>query len=215
MKQARLPNGKILEFDESMSDRDMQRAVRAELGRSNQDIIEGLDTLADKLDTVVHKVNTISSKKLEEALLGGLGNVNRAIKELGGKIEMENAKTLNSLHALTKAIETSDREAIKTVEKALKPLVATSEALSNALTKFKNDAKEAVEYSHDITDANLKASMKAVASLNKTADEITTLAKHVEAAIMDLRDSRKTSKRAYKNPDGSWTMEVSQPRARH
>src|SRR5215475_7740866 len=121
MKQARLPNGKILEFDEAMSDRDMQRAVRAELGRSNQDIIEGLDTLADKLDTIANKSNTQSMKKLEEAMAVGRG-----------KIEMENAKTLNSLHALTKAVESADREAIKMIEKALKPLVATSEALSAA-----------------------------------------------------------------------------------
>jgi len=212
MKQARLPNGKILEFDEAMSDRDMQRAVRAELGRSNQDIIEGLDTLADKLDTMVNKINSLSFRKLEEAMAGGLGNINRALKDLGGKIEMENAKTLNGLHALTKAIEASDHNATKTVEKALKPLVATSEALTSSLTKFRTEAKEAVEYSHDITDANLKASMKQVASLNKTAEEISTLAKRVEAALVDLTETRKLNKHAYKNPDGSWTMEVKQPR---
>jgi hypothetical protein len=215
MKQARLPNGKILQFDDGITERDMQRAVRHELGRSNQDIIEGLDTLADKLDTIANKNSTQSFKKLEEAMAMGLGNINRSLKELGNKIEIENAKTLNGLHALTKAIETSDKEAIKTVEKALKPLVKTSEMLSEALTKFKNDAKEAVEYSHDITDANLKASMKAIAGFNKSTDEVAALAKHVEAAIMDLRDSRKVSKRAYKNPDGSWTMEVTQARVRH
>jgi septation ring formation regulator EzrA len=239
MKQATLPNGKVLQFDDGMSEKEMQRAVRRELGLSDKNILEGLDALSEAFEKMPGQLKSSIDEVVKgqrDTLAPAIKALNRVMQDMASNAVIHNAQMLNSLYELKKLLGKSDHGALESIEEGLSEILrgitraleksdqGTAQAIEQAIKKATGPMseiakglptvlKEAISYSHDITDANLKASMKSVSAMNKTVNEMSATVNEIRDMYKQLNETLQgllegNTKRAFRHADGSWTLET-------
>src|SRR5262249_61129870 len=96
-KYAELPGGKLLKFPESATDKEIQRAVRRELGLGNDDFLAALEKFSDLIDARIED-RTRHRELIDELADNMQANINRLSGEITDAVKnME--KTVRELHA--------------------------------------------------------------------------------------------------------------------
>jgi proline dehydrogenase len=208
-KYAELPNGKRIPFPDDMSEDKMRRAVRAELGLGNEDILDGLDLIAKKLDDLQRQSSKEQPLTVKiDPLADSLKTLNKTMKEIGSNLDLQSFQS-EQFNKTLKAVEAASEQTVKAITKSFTPLLQTTERLSKAVIDLSKDMKEAIDHSTQAIQADLKATMKAVLAVESVAKDMQIVALKVTDAVEMLEATSKLKKKAVRNSDGSWTLETS------
>lgn len=230
-KYAELPNGKRLSFPDSTSDKDMQIAVRKELGLDVKDILGNLDSARDGLkntkdlpvtrvaDAVARLATSVGSlPQIVESMVKTLDKVQQAVSTQSAKSNktLEAATTAideaaRHMTTMRKAIDESNAKVVRSMNLIVEPLLGMTSELNSTMLRFnrsladmmsKTDAKQAV-----VGNTLVEAIAVMTQRMHEIPAVVTQLTKAVEAA----RVTSKFSKKVYRNPDGTWSMDVVEP----
>jgi hypothetical protein len=192
-KYAELPDGKIMTFADGISDKEMQRQVRRELGRDGDPITKTLSAMAGaQLTSLLDGQNKKQQSALEGVAEIMVKNSNRIASELSNAIK-EISKSQDKLAAEL-------QKAMNSQSSALAKLQVNIDDLNRTLDAALGQSLEALDRS--VASASSVAGESGVVN-GKLSAMITELAE----AVRTLHAMRTQRKRAFRNRDGSWTME--------
>lgn len=206
-KYAELPNGKRIPFPDDVSEDKMRRAVRAELGLGNEDILDGLDLIAKKLEDLPKKQKEPIPVDLTP-IAAALKILNQTMKDVTANLDLQ-AFQSEQFNKTLKAVEAASEQTVKAITKSFTPLLQTTERLSKAVTDLSKDMGDAIEHSTAAIQADLKATMKAVVAVEHLAKDMAIVALKVTDAVDALEANSRLKKKAVRNTDGSWSLESS------
>jgi predicted ribosome quality control (RQC) complex YloA/Tae2 family protein len=204
MRYAELPNGKMLKFDDHVTDAEMKRAVRNELGLASEDILDEIASLTKKMDSL-HKETTARQEKTEKQIgpmIDAFKQLSKTLDGVAASLDLQGFQS-TQLNKTLKAVEDTSDSAAKTIAKGFSALQQSLDRHNKSIAELCESMQGAIEHSTEAIQADLKASMKAVSATTDTAKRIEEW-----AIAQKARDSEKRGKRhAYRNQDGSWTLE--------
>lgn len=190
MKYAKLASGKILEFPDDISEKEMQRRVRREMGLIQEDLIDAIENLSHQIRDQARLQDVVSSFAAE------IGKTSKTIgKELG-----------DSVKALTAASDKTGKDLGGQLGKAVGSLGNLIVTLNVAVDALNKTLDAAMGQSLDGLDraidraADMQAGMKAhVGALKVIADQISAAAKVMDAASRMRRKATMVR-------DGEWVL---------
>jgi hypothetical protein len=188
MKYAELPNGLVLKFPDDVTDKQIQRAVRKELGREHEDIAEMIEALLWRADALV---------STQESLIDRLDRRIEAATE-------QNAKAAATVEKINKAFDVAAVGLAKTMAEQMKVTTAvrvTCELLNRTLDSAVAHTLDAMERGTAANAAGAKSLSGIVVSLGDTA-------RRLEVLMQSMQGLAKITRRARRNRDGSWTLEA-------
>jgi hypothetical protein len=160
------------------------------------------------------KISSAAMAKVSDTLFA----LNSNLKKAESSTVIHHAEILNSLHALGKTVMETNGKAVQPLLKHGARLDEGIQNLTYSLTEFNKatksgvaQAKEGLETTEAAIQADLTASMKAVTAVNAAVQQVHSTTRQIAAMVSELQ--KPTTKRAYRNNDGSWTLETVTPRA--
>ena len=190
MKYAELPDGKILKFPDTVSDKEMQRVVQRELGISTADTSESLLKVVDKLDTLVNSRVKDFGDAASQSLAGVTVELTKSVQMIAKVQEKHAVDVLRAMQSQTALIS---------------KLQASIDALNKTMDVALGQSLETMDKSMGMAGGTAARMEQAIKEISVSEQR---LGKLFETMLMN----QSATKRAYRNRDGSWTMEVIRPR---
>ena len=202
MKYAKLPNGKTLEFEDHISEKEMRLAVRKELGLSTETILEEIDALSKRIEPP-------KEIKLDlNPLLAAIRVLTSAIKDLDKVTDLQGFEHSKSIQALTKTLEKHEKEVSYSVSKALEPLEKALDKFNTRIFLLEEALQKTTKAQSVIINDNNKSIQKLALTLESGVKDVADVAKSLQDALEVMHHTATLTKTAFKNQDGSWTMKV-------
>jgi hypothetical protein len=194
-KFAELPGGKILKFKDDATEKEMQRAVRRELGLQNEDVLETFERLVGQVETLLATITAQDAKHraaMSEVADAFSANVSRMSAELvtaidnsaktHGKVAADLLKAMNAQIALVTKLNVTGDGLNRTMDAALGQSLASM-------------------------DQAVRTTQEAATIIERGSAAFAEAARQIAEATVAQIKAAAITKRAYRNRDGSWTME--------
>jgi len=192
-RYAELPGGKRLSFDDKATDRDIQRAVRRELGLEHADLIDAVEKMADSIGDLSRRTDANSKALVAELgakFADSLGKAERAVSDAG-----KNAAA---------ASERLGKEFAKAVSRN-SDLISD---LAAAIGGLKTGIERVLEHSKSAGEQARKSADGTAAMMDKAAKRMEDAVKIFIRAVEVYEAARSTPKKVRRLQDGSYTIEV-------
>jgi hypothetical protein len=195
-KYAELPDGKLLRFSKNASEKEMQRAVRRELGLAQEDFTEAMSEFAGKISDLVEAMRAPQKQHAE-----AVEQMADALAASVGRLSGEMADTVRDLKTALQKQSDATAKIMSNQGNLIGKLNVVAESLNKTLDAALGQSLAAMDEGHASTALNAQ---KMERSINTLGGLVTRLAQAVE----EIAARRKLTKRAYRERDGSWTMQV-------
>jgi len=192
-RYAELPGGKRLSFDDKATDREIQRAVRRELGLEHSDLIDAVEKMTESVDGLAKRSDSNS-------------------KTLAGELTSKFADSIGKLAREVSEVSKDMAAAHDRMTKDMLKATSRNSDLMSDLTAAVNSVRTAVERVLDQSRTAAERAKADAADNAKVMDAATKrMADVIKAFIGALEayeDARRTPKTVRRLSDGSYTIEV-------
>ena len=195
MKYAELPGGKILKFPDEISDRDMQRAVRRELGLQHEDMLVAVEKFGNHADRLLDSVDA-QDKRLKETM-------DKVIDSIDANSSRSNSAISDTLRSLSDAHERHSRE----ISKAVNSVNVTMGIMRETIGNLNKTMDMALGESFSALDENRSSMRSSEETWNRNIGELRNLVYSLNESVSKMSELKKTRRTARRNRDGSYTFE--------
>jgi hypothetical protein len=181
-RYAELPNGRVLTFNDAATDRQIQREVRKALELTEEtqipELIEELGRISAKLESLLDRDTT-------KDVAQGLSRLASDTKE---------------------AAKTQDKAATE-ISKALRLQTELTKRMHDVTVGLNSRLEAVMRQSQTSFEDTVAVANNMATTVEKASLRLEIIAGQLAKAVETMQASRRMTKRAYKNRDGSWTME--------
>lgn len=195
-KYAELPNGKMLKFPQATSDKDIRRAVRHELGLTNQDMLEAFELLTERMTDILGHAGKQAERDrqiIDQVADAFQGNANRIAGEVSDAVK--------SLAAGLEVLKTDLHKTMANQANLVIKLTVAIESLNNTLDAALGQSLASMDEGHAITS-------RGATGMERGLRELAGLVTAMNAALGEMGNVKKLRRRAVRNRDGSYTFET-------
>ena len=193
-RYAELPGGKRLSFDDKATDREIQRAVRRELGLTQEDLIDELAKISDSIDALI--TETAPHRDEYNEVTSALSGLAVEMKDAAKAIAKTQDKTVADL-----------AKAMSRHAKLARSMHDTAVTLGNQATNLNARLDAVMKHTVAAFEDIVATANNMSATVERSTARLDAIMKNLVKATEALHASRRVTKRAYRNRDGSWTME--------
>jgi len=181
-RYAELPGGKRLSFDDKATDREIQRAVRRELGLEQGDLIEAVEAMT------------------------------QSVASLGKRIDSANKDMVDGVTTAIKQLTTSQDQATKDLAKDLVKAMDHHSQLAGVLGQAVTALNSMIERVSDQSKAELERTQSTAEDAAKTneaaAKRMENSVNVFIHALQKYEDIRRSPKKVRRLADGSFSIDV-------
>lgn len=204
-KYAELPSGELLEFPDETPDKVIQRTVRKELGVTDVDII------ADKLDGLAKQTKEHKIKLADDSfdpLAQATRTLGRQVKEATNALILQSAQMGTSMEQAAKALAKSNARAEESMSALVLSLAKVIDSLNNSVKALGGVIEKSAKTSSAIVESHNKMAAAIGDGLEQSLRDFAQATMQVVGALTQAQRTARLSRRAYRNSDGSWTLET-------